>query len=70
MAIATQRVTRQHAPTDESEVYQLRQQLNVLVTKFDALCAKLDADAGVTDTNYRATLADAAGAKLVKDWSE
>jgi hypothetical protein len=27
---------------------------NVLVAAFDVLCAKLDADAGVTDTNYAA----------------
>lgn len=27
-----------------------------LITKHNALCAKLDADAGVTDTNYVATL--------------
>lgn len=31
-------------------------QFNNLVTKFDALLAKLDADAGVTDTNYTSTL--------------
>ena len=31
-------------------------QFNNLVAKFDALLAKLDADAGVTDANYVATL--------------
>ena len=30
--------------------------LNELITQHNALCAKLDADAGVTDTNYAATL--------------
>ena len=30
--------------------------LDELVTKHNALCAKLDADAGVTDTNFAATL--------------
>lgn len=31
--------------------------LNEIITKQNALLAKLDADAGVTDTNYAATLA-------------
>ena len=31
--------------------------LNDLITKFNATLAKLDADAGVTDTNYVATQA-------------
>jgi hypothetical protein len=31
-------------------------ELNGLITKFRALLAKLDADAGVTDTNYVSTL--------------
>ena len=30
--------------------------MDELITKHNALCAKLDADAGVTDTNYAATL--------------
>ena len=30
--------------------------LNEIITKHNALAAKLDADAGVTDTNYVATL--------------
>lgn len=38
-------------------VEDLRVQLNTLSTKFNALLAKLDADAGVTDTNYAATQA-------------
>ena len=30
--------------------------LNTLIANHNALCAKLDADAGVTDTNYAAAL--------------
>jgi hypothetical protein len=30
--------------------------MDELITKHNALCAKLDADAGVTDTNYAASL--------------
>lgn len=30
--------------------------LDDLITKHNALCAKLDADAGVTDTDYAASL--------------
>lgn len=30
--------------------------LDEMITKHNALCAKLDADAGVTDTNFAATL--------------
>lgn len=35
----------------------LRAELNDMRTKFASLLAKLDADAGVTDTNYASTLA-------------
>lgn len=35
----------------------LRNQVNTLTAKHNALLAKLDADAGVTDTNYASTLA-------------
>ena len=50
---------------DDVEV--LRAGLNTLATNFNAALAKLDADAGVTDTNYNSTQAvvrttyDAAG---------
>jgi len=50
---------------DDVEV--LRAGLNTLATNFNATLTKLDADAGVTDTNYNATQAvvrttyDAAG---------
>jgi hypothetical protein len=37
----------------------LRLEVNKLITQFRALCTKLDADAGVTDTNYSALLAAA-----------
>lgn len=33
----------------------LRQEFNKLLTEFDALCTKLNADAGVADTDYGAT---------------
>lgn len=36
---------------------QMRTLVNELKTKHNALLAKLDADAGVTDTNYAATQA-------------
>lgn len=36
-------------------------QHNVLVGKYNALLAKLDADAGITDTNYAATVGVAEG---------
>lgn len=38
----------------------LRSELNDIRTKFGTLLAKLDADVGVTDTNYAATQALAA----------
>ncbi len=45
------------AKNDASEL--LRVEFNKLRAAFDALCAKLDADTGVADTNYAATLVDA-----------
>lgn len=53
-----QRVTRAHAPFEDSEVYQLRMNFNRLVQKFEALLAKLDADEGVQDTDYVALLGE------------
>lgn len=38
-------------------VAELIAQVNAITTKHNALLAKLDADAGVTDTNYAATQA-------------
>lgn len=39
-----------------SAVKELLIQFNALNTQFDALLAKLDADVGVSDTNYASTL--------------
>lgn len=39
--------------TDRAKLGDLLQEL---IDKYNALCAKLDADVGVTDTNYAATL--------------
>lgn len=36
---------------------ELQKQYNALATKFEALCTKLDNDAGVTDVNYNSTIA-------------
>lgn len=44
----------QSTPGDDFEA--LTAAYNDLATKFNALLAKLDADAGVTDTNYVATI--------------
>jgi hypothetical protein len=45
------------ANLDRMTEAQLRALLGNLVDAMQAICAKLDADAGVTDTNYNATLA-------------
>lgn len=45
---------------------QLRQEHNNLVAAIRIICAKLDADAGVTDTNYTALALDAAVATAPK----
>lgn len=50
----TQRVNRLADGIDRQELYFL---LAAIVDALQALTAKLDADAGVTDTNYAATLA-------------
>lgn len=63
MAIGTVLATVENSST--SAIEKLRVEFNILVTKVDAICAKLDLDATVTDTNYRALHADAAGAKKV-----
>jgi hypothetical protein len=42
------------------ELDDLRAELDNMRTRYAALLAKLDADAGVTDTNYASTLAYAA----------
>lgn len=45
--------------SEDSLVNQLREAHNDLVAKFEAVLAKLDADAGVTGTNYAALHGDA-----------
>lgn len=48
--------TGARAMRDQQALYQATQEdLATLRTKFNALLAKLDADAGVTDVNYTAT---------------
>jgi hypothetical protein len=42
------------------ELATLRAEFNKLVTNVRILCTKLDADAGVTDTNYFALVMDSA----------
>ena len=54
--------TRTVHKNDASEL--LRVEFNKLRAAFDALCAKLDADAGVTDVNYASTLVDAVDVTL------
>lgn len=61
-AAVTVRGVSRGSPTSNEEVDTLRTQLNLLTTAFRALCAKLDADGGVTDTNYVSTVSDAASA--------
>jgi hypothetical protein len=50
---------RQHLNrlADNTDRQELQAVLGSLVDALQAICAKLDADAGVTDTNYAATLA-------------
>jgi len=50
----TQRVNRLADGTDRQELYFL---LAAIVNSLQAITAKLDADTGVTDTDYAATLA-------------
>lgn len=42
--------------TPAADYVKLGNIMDELINKHNALCAKLDADAGVTDTNYAATL--------------
>lgn len=57
MALAATKKHRVLAPrnSQEKEVVIL---LNLVVTAIAAITAKLDADGGVTDTNYTSTLVD------------
>jgi hypothetical protein len=46
----------------QSELGEVRRQLNRLIAQFDALTAKLDADNGVQDTDYASTITTGATA--------
>ena len=48
------------------ELYTLRTEFNKLVTNLRVLTAKLDADAGVTDTNYGTLVTDSAASGPAK----
>lgn len=60
-------VTGTKTDASDSCCENVRAEHNNLVTKFEALLAKLDADAGVTSTDYVATIGGVAG--IVKDRS-
>lgn len=53
-------VDRANKMSPTAELIRLGTVLDDLITKHNALLAKLDADAGVTDTNYAATQSVAA----------
>ncbi len=67
MALGSTEVKRQYSiaggttGTDQSRdaLFRLIVAYNNLVLRFDGLAAKLDADAGITDTDYQALHADA-----------
>lgn len=63
MALTKQKLVRDDAPLD-SVLRTLLIQHNLVVNHLRTICAKLDADAGVTDTNYAAGL-DASGVRLL-----
>lgn len=48
-------------PDAESELYHLRSEFNKVILMFRQLTAKLDADTGITDTNYRSLITDTGG---------
>jgi hypothetical protein len=48
------------AGQDNSELAEVRNQLNNLIASFRILATKLDADAGVTDVNYFTLTSDSA----------
>ena len=49
---------RNAAISDGSDGYDLHQVLAAVVDALQAVAAKLDADAGVTDTDYASTVSD------------
>lgn len=52
MAGTTQDVKRQYAGGDTELLAVLVTQFNLVIDNLDAICAKLDADTGVNDTDY------------------
>lgn len=48
-----------------SDVQELATQLNAVIVAQRAMAAKLDADAGVTDADYVATITDVGAAKVL-----
>lgn len=60
MAVPTNKAPRgmEGKPSAESELYHLRTQVNNLVDSFRLLTAKMDLDAGITDSNYNALITD------------
>lgn len=65
MALTKQKLVRDDAPLD-SVLRTLLIQHNLVLNALRTALAKLDADAGVTDTNYAAGL-DATGVRLLSD---
>lgn len=49
-----------NAGLPQSEIEALRLQVSNLAASFRLLTAKMDADAGITDTNYNALITDSA----------
>ncbi len=45
----------------ESELYHIRNQLNNVILMFRELTAQLDADAGITDTDYASNIDESTG---------
>lgn len=60
MAVPTDKAPRnlEGMPDAESEFFHLRNELNNIIASLRLLTAKLDADAGITDTNYNALITD------------
>lgn len=65
MAAPADKATRPNGLAGSSNADLITQQSNV-VASLRLLCAKLDLDAGVTDTNYAALITDAAIATAPK----
>ncbi|TNF80479.1 MAG: hypothetical protein EP301_13295 [Gammaproteobacteria bacterium] len=56
MALPTVDVKRDYGDSATERAKVLTEQFNLLATQFEALLAKLDADTGITDTDYESTL--------------